>query len=168
MPPIPAPAPRDIPAPEAATKPEPKPTATPDHPVTPATAKPAPPQPDAPEPAPRTSATTQPAPPPKPAPDQPADEPHPTRAGAVPAASARASVTSAARADAPFGPGSMRAGSDGSSPDPAYVVKGKTATKAFYTPAAAYYTRTRADVWFRTADDARAAGFTERAPRRHR
>jgi hypothetical protein len=38
----------------------------------------------------------------------------------------------------------------------------------FYTPAAAYYTRTRADVWFRTADDARAAGFTERAPRRHR
>jgi hypothetical protein len=47
-------------------------------------------------------------------------------------------------------------------------VKGKTATKAFYTPASAYYTRTRADVWFRTVDDARAAGFTERAPRRHR
>jgi hypothetical protein len=86
----------------------------------------------------------------------------------VPAASARDTVTTAARADAPFGPGSLRARSDGSSPDPAYVVKGKTATKAFYTPAAAYYTRTRADVWFRTADDARAAGFTERAPRRHR
>ena len=82
--------------------------------------------------------------------------------------SARVTGTSAALADAPLGPGSVRARSDGSSPDPAYVVKGKTATKAFYTPAGAYYTRTRADIWFRTADDARAAGFTERAPRRHR
>ena len=70
--------------------------------------------------------------------------------------------------DAPFGPGSVRARSDGSSPEPAYVVKGKIATKVFYTPGGAYYTRTCADVWFRTADDARAAGFTERAPRRHR
>ena len=48
-----------------------------------------------------------------------------------------------------------------------FVVKGKTATKVFHAPGGAYYTRTRADVWFRTADDARAAGFTERAPRRH-
>jgi hypothetical protein len=163
---LPIPAPRDTPAPEAVTEPEPKPRATPDHPVTPAAAKPAPPQADAAEPAPPT---TQPARPPTPAPDQSADAPHPDRAGAVPATSARdTSVTTDARADAPFGPGSVRARSDGSSPDPAYVVKGKTATKAFYTPAAAYYTRTRADVWFRTADDARAAGFTERAPRRHR
>jgi hypothetical protein len=165
---IPAPAPRDTLAADAVTEPEPKPMARPDHPVKPAAATPAPPQPDAAaESAPPTSATTQPAPP-KPAPDQPADAPHPDRAGAVPAASARASVTTDVRVDAPFGPGSLRARSDGSSPDPAYVVKGKTATKAFYTPAAAYYTRTRADVWFRTADDARAAGFTERAPRRHR
>jgi hypothetical protein len=103
-----------------------------------------------------------------PAPDQPADAQHLARSGAVPAASARAAGTSAALADAPLGPGSVRARSDGSSPDPAYLVKGKTATKAFYTPAGAYYTRTRADVWFRTADDARAAGLTERAPRRHR
>ena len=87
----------------------------------------------------------------------------------MPAASAGTSVVSAGlRSDAPFGPGSVRARSDGSSPEPAYVVKGKIATKVFYTPAAAYYTRTRADVWFRTADHARAAGFTERAPRRHR
>ena len=167
--PIPAPAPRDTLAADAVTEPEPKPMARPDHPVKPAAVTPAPPQPDAAaEPAPPTSATTQPAPPPKPAPDQPADAPHPDRAGAVPAASAHASVTTDVRVDAPFGPGSLRARSDGSSPDPAYVVKGKTATKAFYTPAAAYYTRTRADVWFRTADDARVAGFTERAPRRHR
>jgi hypothetical protein len=149
-----APAPRGTPAPEAAAGPEP--VAPSDEPVKPAAANPAPPQPNAVEPAPPTSGTTQPAPP-TPAPDQPADAQHPTRSGAVPAASAHAAVTTAARADAPFGPGSVRARSDGSSPDPAYVVKGKTATKAFYTPAAAYYTRTRADVWFRTADDARAA-----------
>jgi hypothetical protein len=174
-PPILAPAPRDTPAPEAAIEPEPMATA--DHPVTPAAGKPAPPQPDAAEPARPQSDAAEPAPPtsataqptlPKPAPDQPADAQHPTGSGAVPAAGARASEFTGVRADAPFGPGSMRARSDGSSPDPAYVVKGKTATKAFYTPAAAYYTRTRADVWFRTTDDARAAGFTERAPRRHR
>ena len=34
-------------------------------------------------------------------------------------------------------------------------------------PGGAYYTRTRADVWFRSARDARAAGFSERGPRRH-
>jgi hypothetical protein len=37
----------------------------------------------------------------------------------------------------------------------------------FHAPGGAYYTRTRAAVWFRTADVARAAGFTERV-RRHR
>jgi len=105
----------------------------------------------------------------KPAPDQPAEARRSTRSRAVPAASARTSgVTVGPPPDAPFGPGSVRARSDGSSPEPAYVVKGKIATKVFYTPDAAYYTRTRADVWFRTADDARAAGFTERAPHRHR
>ena len=105
----------------------------------------------------------------RPAPDQPADTGRSTRSRAVPAASARTSVVSTGLpSDAPFGPGSVRARSDGSSPEPAYLVKGKIATKVFYTPAAAYYTRTRADVWFRTADDARAAGFTERASRRHR
>jgi len=137
----PAPAPSDIPSPQAATEPEPEPepTATPDHPVTPAATTLAPTHPDAAEPTPLTPAAPQPAPP-EPTPDQPANAPQRTRSDAVPAASAQASVTPvtpvtpAVRADAPFGPGSVRAQSDGSSPDPAYVVKGKTATKAFYTP----------------------------------
>jgi hypothetical protein len=90
----------------------------------------------------------------------------PTVARAVPAATAVASVTASALPDAPFGPGSARARADGASPDPAYVVKGKTATRVFYPPGTPYYGRTRADVWFRTADDARAAGFTLRVPRR--
>ena len=93
-------------------------------------------------------------------------EPEPARARAVPAATAVASVTAPALPDAPFGPGSAPALDDGASPDPEYVVKGKTATRVFYAPGSAYYARTRADVWFRTRDDASAAGFTPRAPRR--
>jgi hypothetical protein len=174
------------PAPEAAA--ELTPTPRPGHAVEPAAGKPGPPESGAVQPArpePRganaalvgpdgaTSAPpgSAPAPPAaqRPAPDQPADARRSTRSRAVPAASARTSVVSAGLpSDAPFGPGSVRARSDGSSPEPAYVVKGKIATKVFYTPGGAYYTRTRADIWFRTADDARAAGFTERGPRRHR
>ena len=91
-------------------------------------------------------------------------EPVVAAARAVPAATAVASVAARARPDVP---GSLSALADGSSPDPAYAVKGKSATKIFHAPGGAYYTRTRADVWFRTTNDSRAAGFTERA-RRHR
>ena len=103
---------------------------------------------------------------PEPEPD-PGVEPEPVhaRTRAVPAATAVASVTAPALPDAPFGPGSAPA-LDGASPDPDYVVKGKTATRVFYAPGSAYYARTRADVWFRTADDASAAGFTPRSSRR--
>lgn len=96
----------------------------------------------------------------------PEPEPARARARAVPAATAVASVTAPALPDPPFGPGSASALDGGASPDPEYVVKGKTATRVFYAPGSAYYARTRADVWFRTADDASAAGFTARAPRR--
>jgi hypothetical protein len=86
------------------------------------------------------------------------------RARAVPTAVAPiATVAAPARPDVP---GAVASLDDGSAPDPAYVIKGKVATKTFHTPGGAYYTRTRADVWFRTARDARAAGFTERV-RRH-
>jgi hypothetical protein len=178
--------PHTPPAPEAAA--ELKPAPRPGHAGKPAAGKPGPPEsgarksarpqppganpalvePDGAKSAPPGSAPAPPTPQ-KPAPDQPADARRSTRSRAVPAASARTSgVTVGPPSDAPFGPGSVRARSDGSSPEPAYAVKGKIATKVFYPPAAAYYTRTRADVWFRTADDARAAGFTERTPRRHR
>jgi hypothetical protein len=103
----------------------------------------------------------------EPAGTAPADTAERPRARAVPAATAAASVTAPALADAPFGPGSLRARADGSSPDPEFAVKGKTATKVFHAPGGAYYTRTRADVWFRSAHDARAAGFTERTRRHH-
>ena len=90
------------------------------------------------------------------------------RARAVPTATALPSVSADALPEGPFGPGSAPARADGSSPDPDYTIKGKTAARVFHPPTGPYYTRVRADVWFRTADDARAAGFTERVPRPRR
>ncbi len=88
----------------------------------------------------------------------------PTRA--VPAAApAPVAVAAVAAAAVPDVPGALPALAGGSSPDPAYTVKGKVATRTFHVPGGPYFTRTRADVWFRTADDARAAGFTERVRR---
>ena len=98
-----------------------------------------------------------------PAAPEPVEVPAAPRARAVPAATAVASVAAPAR---PAVPGALPALADGSSPDPAYTVKGKIATKVFHAPGGAYYSRTRADVWFADADAARAAGFTERV-RRH-
>lgn len=165
------PAPRPL---QSAPPVPPAPPVSPAPPVTPE--PPAPPVPAAPA-ALSVEETAPPAPPAAIAPAAmapaaaPATAPAMTRAAvarAVPTATAVASVTAPALPDAPFGPGSLRPLADGSTPDPDYTVKAKTATKVFHAPGGAYYTRTRADVWFRTADDARAAGFTERGPRRHR
>jgi hypothetical protein len=143
-----------------------------------------PPAPAAPAPAPVAAMAPAPAAPPAtpPAPAAPvaalppAVAPAPARARAVPTAAATATVTAAVDTaarpeapadpvDTPFGAGSRHALPDGSSPGPDFLVKGKAATKVFHAPGGPYYTRTRADVWFRTADDARAAGFTERVRR---
>jgi hypothetical protein len=145
-----APAPR-TPAPVAA----PTPAAAPPPPGAP----PAPPA--AAKPAARPSAPA--APQTRPSPTRRTKEP--ARARAVPTATTLPSVTADALPDGPFGPGSVPARADGSSPHPDYTIKGKTAARVFHTPVGPYYTRVRADVWFRSADDARAAGFTERAPR---
>jgi len=62
--------------------------------------------------------------------------------------------------------GSARSFPDGSPPDPDYPIKGNANSMLFHSPTSPYYKRTRAEVWFATADDARAAGFTEWTPRR--
>ena len=66
----------------------------------------------------------------------------------------------------PFGPGSARSLPDGSAPGPEYLIKGNTSSMLFHPPTSPYYKRTKPEVWFRTAEDARAAGFTEWTPRR--
>jgi hypothetical protein len=141
----------------------------PPRPVVPAAAvPPVAPAPPVPPPAPPVAAAAPPVAMPPAAPE-PVEVPAAPRARAVPTATAVASVAAPARPAASAGPdvpGALPALADGSSPDPAYTVKGKVATKVFHAPGGAYYSRTRADVWFADADAARAAGFTERV-RRH-
>jgi hypothetical protein len=64
-----------------------------------------------------------------------------------------------------YGPGSAAPLSDGSAPGPEYTIKGNAGSMLFHRPDSPYYARTKAEVWFRTATDARAAGFTEWVPR---
>ena len=71
----------------------------------------------------------------------------------------------------PAAPAGVGAGAlprpDGSAPGPEFTVKGNAHSMLFHTPESPYFERTRAEVWFRTADEAVAAGFTEwRAHRR--
>ncbi|WP_219415021.1 sunset domain-containing protein [Pseudonocardia nigra] len=86
-----------------------------------------------------------------PAPERAAPRPSPRPRGAVPVAALPASA-------APL--------PDGSAPAAEYTIKGKHASRLFHPPASPYYARTRADVWFRTTEDARAAGFTEWSAKR--
>lgn len=45
-------------------------------------------------------------------------------------------------------------------PAPQGTIKGNAATMLFHTTESPFYGRTRADVWFVTEDEARAAGYT--------
>jgi hypothetical protein len=63
-------------------------------------------------------------------------------------------------ATSPFGPNSAVPGADGSAPGEEYTVKGNADSMLFHTTDSPYYGRTKAEVWFKTAADAEAAGFT--------
>jgi hypothetical protein len=62
--------------------------------------------------------------------------------------------------------GAAASSPDGSPPGPEYTIKGNRASMLFHAPTSPYYSRTKADMWFRSAEDARAAGFTEWVPKR--
>ncbi|HEY0813639.1 MAG TPA: hypothetical protein VGE11_10195 [Pseudonocardia sp.] len=49
---------------------------------------------------------------------------------------------------------------EGEAPGPEFTIKGHAASMLFHTPDSPHYEQTRAEVWFRTADEAVAAGFT--------
>jgi hypothetical protein len=66
----------------------------------------------------------------------------------------------------PFGPGSAAPRPDGSAPGPDFTIKGNSGSMLFHPPSSPYYSRTKAEVWFRTPEDASAAGFTAYAQRR--
>ncbi len=57
--------------------------------------------------------------------------------------------------------GAVRAADDGSSPDEAYTVKGNMDSMKFHEPDGQWFDQTVAEVWFKTAEDAEAAGFTK-------
>ncbi|WP_436492478.1 sunset domain-containing protein [Actinokineospora sp. HUAS TT18] len=60
----------------------------------------------------------------------------------------------------PHGPNSAKPKADGSAPSGDYTVKGNADSMLFHTTDSPYYTRTKAEVWFKTAADAERAGFT--------
>jgi len=66
-----------------------------------------------------------------------------------------------------YGPGSAEPQPDGSAPGPEYTIKGEAGSMLFHRPDSPHYSRTTAEVWFRTATDARAAGFVEWVPTAH-
>jgi hypothetical protein len=63
-------------------------------------------------------------------------------------------------------PGAAAPLPDGSAPGPGYTIKGNAGSMLFHLPSSPYYARTKPALWFRTAEDARAAGFTEWKPKR--
>ena len=56
-------------------------------------------------------------------------------------------------------PGSALPAPDGSAPAEAFTIKGNAGSMLYHTPASPYYSRTRAEAWFSSTEDAEAAGF---------
>jgi large subunit ribosomal protein L4 len=55
-------------------------------------------------------------------------------------------------------PGAVPANEDGSAPE-GYEIKGNASSMLYHVPGSAFYNRTVAEVWFKSAEDAEAAGF---------
>jgi hypothetical protein len=55
---------------------------------------------------------------------------------------------------------------DGSAPSAEFAVKGNAGSMRAHSADSPYFGRTRAEVWFRTQQDAAAAGFAPWAPKK--
>lgn len=66
---------------------------------------------------------------------------------------------SASTDDAPYGAGSHAPLEDGSQPE-GFPIKGNADSMLYHVPDSSHYERTVAEVWFATAEDAEAAGFS--------
>ena len=69
-----------------------------------------------------------------------------------------------AKVEGPFGPDSADALADGAAPK-GFTVKGNKGSMKYHTPESQWFDQTVAEVWFRTAEAAEAAGFV--APGSH-
>jgi hypothetical protein len=83
--------------------------------------------------------------------------PPPHRAGQAPAGGERTSEHAAV--PGPY-QGSVLPASDGSFPADEFPVKATTHARRYYQPGSPSYLHANADLWFRSAADAEAAGFT--------
>ena len=68
-------------------------------------------------------------------------------------------TTEAAATEVPAG--AVAANEDGSSPDEAYTVKGNADSGKYHEADGQWYDQTVAEFWFKSAEDAEAAGFTK-------
>jgi small subunit ribosomal protein S16 len=59
----------------------------------------------------------------------------------------------------PFGEHSAVPLEDGSAPGPEYTIKGNAGSMLYHPPSSPFFGRTKAEVWFTTAEAAEAAGF---------
>ena len=59
----------------------------------------------------------------------------------------------------PFGEFSALPLDDGSAPSDDYTIKGNAGSMLYHPPSSPFYGRTKAEVWFTTAEAAEAAGF---------
>ncbi len=57
--------------------------------------------------------------------------------------------------------GAVAANEDGSSPDEAYTIKGNADSGKYHEPDGQWFEQTIAEFWFKSAEDAEAAGFTK-------
>jgi large subunit ribosomal protein L4 len=77
---------------------------------------------------------------------------------AEPKAEPKKAAPKAKKADGPYGPGSHAKLDDGSEPE-GFPVKGNESSKIYHLPGTSFYSRTKAEVWFASAEDAEKAGF---------
>ena len=92
------------------------------------------------------------------APAEVATEIKPLAAEVATEAPAEAETATEAPAEGEFGADSAPATEDGSAPE-GFEVKGNKDSMKFHAPSSPWYDRTKAEVWFRTAEAAEAAGF---------
>ncbi|HET8959867.1 MAG TPA: 50S ribosomal protein L17, partial [Nocardioides sp.] len=76
----------------------------------------------------------------------------------APATDAPATEAPATGGEGEFGADSAAPLEDGSAPE-GFDIKGNKTSKKFHAPSSPWYDRTNAEVWFRTAEAAEAAGF---------
>ncbi|HET8769096.1 MAG TPA: 50S ribosomal protein L17 [Pedococcus sp.] len=82
-----------------------------------------------------------------------------TKAAEAEAKAEEAETTEATDTEVPAG--AVVANEDGSSPDEAYTVKGNRDSGKYHEPDGQWFEQTKAEFWFKSAEDAEAAGFTK-------